>query len=1170
MVNIYNIKKLHIGGNYKMNCKNKSFMTKKKAFTLIELLIVIAIIGILFIVLISKVDFATDKAKTTGVQTDFRSFQSAFDTVAKENAGFNTFGWDTGDLNANGKRDSYDEGDANKDGIRDTGEVWTGHKVYAETFTKVFSLKKAKADGTLETNYDRDALNRLETAINANLDPKLHITIKDDGEIVMANGAKDPWKKEYHGWYITNAEVDGKDRGAIVMYSDGANNKFGSEHKIANGVVSITVPGNNVYGKDDYAMSTFYTFANGIGEVAIITTGFSNNQKFLGVVPEYELDVIVPEAGNENVFDESKLIDFTIGKFEANTSFTPGQYTTVEYEVTKIREKKPVANSQIIQFTGYPDTVNLETLNPFLSTYESEYIVYSCYKASSSNSNGYIEVHCNQRTINNPSDDTLENAIYLAACVQKSVSEANGGRYYPYHIAKWNGSEYVKVDYRAQIDAITDFTETYTETATKQVMISLPSSNTNYVYIPSGTMQAEQGMTWQEWINSPYNTLGFNITSVWNSDYEEIDLSTPISAHQSYGFKNDESSLTLNEYGFYFNQPYRGEIDGMIIEFIFYENCSVSGWGIENGVYVTGVALPAGISTYYEKTIIIEETGTFMVSDDGKKLTNYDGIELILSPVKQSSLMFNSVYEYEAAGLGIVVGSDYSLTIFENGEIYDQQPANSVNVENNSFNMYVDGNLIQVVIYPDGSRMCFGNFVLESTGLRLNTPVIQLRNDIVQIEPVLGATAYEIYVDNVLVGTTTTTTFNVSGMVDTIGGSYVAVKAINTEMSAASKFAWQWRAGIEIEPGLYSSNNTLLASWGKLVYDLHLDIERDYSDGNDNNNPLGHPSSPYSILNQNFNGLTDLKLIVGFGSRIGANVFNYCEITTIEIPNSIVDIDFTAFRWNYELEWIEIEENHPLYVSIGGIVYNKSITEIVCVPNNISGTVELPDGITEIRDSEFSGRENMKSIVIPNSVTKIGSSAFSGATSLLEIRISKYVTEIGNNPFANASSLSSIIVDPDNPKYHSDGNCLIETSTKTLISGCRNSTIPADGSVTIIGRSAFLNVLKGTSIVLPNTIIRIEASAFQSNQSLKSITLSNNLEYIGQGAFSNTQIYNFTIPASVKYISNGALTYRVSSITFENPNGWYKANDEKGTGMVAININSLTPSQIQSSYLFHD
>ena len=279
-----------------MNHQYKLYFNKKKAFTLIELLIVIAIIGILFIVLVSKVDFATDKAKATGVQTDFRSFQMAFDTVAKENAGFNTFGWDTGDANQDGIRNSYDEGDANKDGIQTGTEVFTGHKVYSETFTKVYSLKK---NGT--GSYDRDALNRLETAINANLDPKLHITIKDDGEIVMANGAQDPWNKEYHGWYITNAETDKKDRGAIVMYSDGANNKFGSEHKIANGIVGISIPGNNKDGKDDYSLVVCYTYTNGYGEVGHLTTGFSNNQTFMTGNGVTDLEIDNGNGGGEVV-----------------------------------------------------------------------------------------------------------------------------------------------------------------------------------------------------------------------------------------------------------------------------------------------------------------------------------------------------------------------------------------------------------------------------------------------------------------------------------------------------------------------------------------------------------------------------------------------------------------------------------------------------------------------------------------------------------------------------------------------------------------------------------------------------------------------------------------------------------------------------------------------------
>ena len=258
-----------------MNCKNKSFVTKRRAFTLIELLIVIAIIGILFIVLVSKVDFATDKAKATGVQTDFRSFQVAFEQVAKENAGFNTFGWDTGDSNGDRVRNSYDAGDTNQDGVCDADEVWTGRKVYAETWTGVYTLIKPGTDV-----LDADAIFALESAINKNLDPTLHITISTDGVITMANGAQDPWKNEYHGRYISNAAADKLDRGAIIMYSDGANGVNGSADGIAGGLVNITTPGSNVDGKDDYALATVYTYANGYGEVKSITYGFSNNQSF--------------------------------------------------------------------------------------------------------------------------------------------------------------------------------------------------------------------------------------------------------------------------------------------------------------------------------------------------------------------------------------------------------------------------------------------------------------------------------------------------------------------------------------------------------------------------------------------------------------------------------------------------------------------------------------------------------------------------------------------------------------------------------------------------------------------------------------------------------------------------------------------------------------------------
>lgn len=258
----------------KVNYKNK------KAFTLIELLVVIVIIGILFVVLVSKVDFATDKAKSIGVQTTFRSYQMAFESVARGHAGFNRVGWDIGDLNGNWIQDSYDEGDINKNGKTDNGEVWTGHKVKAETWTGIFTFQNpANPD-------DQSAYAHLEYVINSHLDPSLHITIADNGDITMANGEQDPWMSEYEGKYMTNADVDGLDRGAIVIYSKGPNGELGTEFSISNGAVTITNPGNSIEGKDDYVLVTIYTFKNDIGEVASGTAGFNNNQFVNSVIVE--------------------------------------------------------------------------------------------------------------------------------------------------------------------------------------------------------------------------------------------------------------------------------------------------------------------------------------------------------------------------------------------------------------------------------------------------------------------------------------------------------------------------------------------------------------------------------------------------------------------------------------------------------------------------------------------------------------------------------------------------------------------------------------------------------------------------------------------------------------------------------------------------------------------
>jgi general secretion pathway protein G len=73
-------------------------MSKKaNAFTLVEILVVILIIGLLFVFLVPKISNSTDKAREVGIKTDFHSYETAFESVMKERSGLGTNSVSTAD-----------------------------------------------------------------------------------------------------------------------------------------------------------------------------------------------------------------------------------------------------------------------------------------------------------------------------------------------------------------------------------------------------------------------------------------------------------------------------------------------------------------------------------------------------------------------------------------------------------------------------------------------------------------------------------------------------------------------------------------------------------------------------------------------------------------------------------------------------------------------------------------------------------------------------------------------------------------------------------------------------------------------------------------------------------------------------------------------------------------
>lgn len=120
------------------------------------------------------------------------------------------------------------------------------------------------------------------------------------------------------------------------------------------------------------------------------------------------------------------------------------------------------------------------------------------------------------------------------------------------------------------------------------------------------------------------------------------------------------------------------------------------------------------------------------------------------------------------------------------------------------------------------------------------------------------------------------------------------------------------------------------------------------------------------------------------------------------------------------------------------------------------------------------------------------------------------------------STLESIEVEEGNEYFHSKNNCLIETATKTLVLGCKNSIIPDDGSVEIIGEYAFNGCMNAKRIEIPEDVKEIHNMAFAYTD-FEEIVISESIELIAENSFAlNPQLKSITIKSKNAFINNMA------------------------------------------------
>lgn len=211
---------------------------------------------------------------------------------------------------------------------------------------------------------------------------------------------------------------------------------------------------------------------------------------------------------------------------------------------------------------------------------------------------------------------------------------------------------------------------------------------------------------------------------------------------------------------------------------------------------------------------------------------------------------------------------------------------------------------------------------------------------------------------------------------------------------------------------------------------------------------------------------------------LDVNAFQSCSsLSGFTIPSSVTTIRDNVFVGCSKLASISVSSSNYAYSSLDGILYNKSRTTLIKIPEYKSGALSLPSTLTSIRETQNCSR--ITSVSIPAAVTSLSS------------------------PFAGSRMLVSINVAPANPNYSSRDGMLFNKDYSELIrvpGGKTGKVVVEEGMSFHRGfavSSAFYTAYSIEEVVLPASTTSIPSDLFSKCESLRTFVIPDGCTRIG-------------------------------------------------------------------------